>query len=338
MIVNIAEVWAKVADAHIVYLDRVIDEFLSMHLVMRPQEFRAVTFVRRHRRRIAHRTRSDFSRLILVFERTFPLQAGERKWAVELFKVVFDYGKFSDKHAKGWNAYQLCDGTRWKVCPYCHIHGTETVLPNLISEGFRPQIDHYYPQAVYPFLGLTLGNLIPCCSQCNGPGFKHTKNFYAKPHLNPLSDQENIGFRLESVEPGLSNDPIVRSLRAEDDAYRIGLVPLTSCAKTTASLSTFNLADRYQIYMPEALRISRDVMEKKEWLETQASMMQFADELPDATSREQMRMKLFKFSAPFKSSLAFDPDSEEAYKNRPTGKMQRDIFLRARDKSTIDRT
>lgn len=336
MIVNIAEVWAGVAPSHIGFINARIDEFMSLHLPMRPKdkdvEARAFNFIFRNRRRIASRTCTEFSRLITVFERRFPEKSAEREWAVELFKAVFDYGKFSDKYSKDWNAYNLCAGTRWKVCPYCHVHGTETAIPDdNMAGGYRPQIDHYYPQSKYPFLGLTLGNLIPCCAQCNGPGFKHTKNFYEKPHLNPLSDVENIGFRIESADPAKSGDAIVKSFRAPLSAYRIGLCLLAPCTKTQASLVTFQLEDRYQQFTDDAYRISFDVVQKKELQANLANAMYAADQLPDATSRDLMRAHLFDFSLPLHTAIPFDPDSDREYKNHIAGKMKRDIFLRARD-------
>jgi hypothetical protein len=336
MIVNIAEVWADVAGPHVDFVNARIDEFLWMELPMRRKaddvEARAFDFILRYRGRIASATDTDFSRLIKVFEGRFPEETGERAWAIALFKSVFDYGKFSDKYSKDWNAYDLCNGTKWKVCPYCHIHGTETAIPDEDMEGgYRPQIDHYYPQSKYPFLGLTLGNLIPCCAQCNGPGFKHIKNFYEKPHLNPLSDVENVGFRIEGADAAKSGDPVVTSFRGALSDYRIAVFALAPCTKTEASLVTFQLGDRYQQYKDEAYRICSDVLQKKEALAQWAKTVDVANRLPDATSRDMMRASLFEFSFPLATTMPFDPDHEHQYKNHIAGKMKRDIFLRVRD-------
>lgn len=332
MIVNIAEVWADVAGPHLDFVNARIDEFLSMELPMRPTadnvEARAFEFIHCNRGTIASATVTEFSQLIEVFEEEFPEKSGARAWAISLFKSIFDYGRFSDKHSKEWNAYDLCAGTKWKVCPYCHIHGTETAIPDENMEGgYRPQIDHYYPQSKYPFLGLTLGNLIPCCAQCNGPGFKHIKNFYEKPHLNPLSDAENVGFRIEGADAVKSADPVVTSFRAALADYRITVFPLVPCTKTEASLVTFQLGDRYQQFKDDARRICFDVLQKKEALAHWKESVDVANRLPDATSRDLMRASLFKFSFPLATTMPFDPDHEDEYKNHIAGKMKRDIFL-----------
>lgn len=31
----------------------------------------------------------------------------------------------------------------------------------------RPQMDHYYPRDLYPYLAVSLYNLVPCCAVCN---------------------------------------------------------------------------------------------------------------------------------------------------------------------------
>lgn len=336
MIVNIAEVWNGVGQSHVDFINSRIDEFISLNLPARPKgqdvKSRAFNFVYRNRRRIASRTCTDFSRLIKVFEGRFPVKSADREWAIELFKAIFDYGKFSDKYSKEWNAYDLCAGMQWNVCPYCQIHGTETAIPDENMEGgYRPQIDHYYPQSKYPFLGLTLYNLIPCCAQCNGPGFKHIKNFYENPHLNPLCDIENISFRIESADPDKADDVIVKAFRAHLSEYRMGLFVLSDCKKTEASLVTFKLGDRYQQFTDDAQRISFDVLQKKALRENLAKAMHAVDRLPDATSRDMMRAHLFDFSLPLSTAMPFDPDNDREYRNHIAGKMKRDIFLRARD-------
>jgi hypothetical protein len=297
-------------------------------------EAAAVAFVRRYRKRIASPTRTDFSRLIAVFEGRFPAKSARRAWVVELFKEVFDYDSFSDKRSTGWNAYDLCAGSRWRVCPYCQMHGTETVIPDEKRKGgYRPQLDHYYSQSAYPFLGITLGNFVPCCSQCNGPGFKHDKNFYRHRHLHPFIDSENIGFRIESVAAPTSDVSIVRAFRAPLDDYQVVLFPLAPCTRTAATLATFHLVSRYQQHTDEARRISHDVMQHKAELaknEHNKRLLQELMALQDASSRDRMRMDLFDFSEPADTALPFDSEGK-VYKNHVLGKMKRDVYLRARD-------
>jgi len=50
-----------------------------------------------------------------------------------------------------------------KVCPYCNRQYVTT----LRSGKVRAQLDHYYCKSLYPYLAVSLYNLIPSCSVCN---------------------------------------------------------------------------------------------------------------------------------------------------------------------------
>ncbi|MFA0523991.1 hypothetical protein AB4517_10375 [Vibrio sp. 10N.222.52.C3] len=51
------------------------------------------------------------------------------------------------------------------VCPYCNNEDIETI--NAEGAETRPDLDHYYPKSKFPFLALTLSNLIPAGNRCN---------------------------------------------------------------------------------------------------------------------------------------------------------------------------
>ncbi|WDF78981.1 hypothetical protein PQ469_03045 [Mucilaginibacter sp. KACC 22773] len=51
------------------------------------------------------------------------------------------------------------------TCVYCNRNYIYAVDKSGIV---KPQIDHFYPQHLYPFLGLNYYNLIPACQTCNG--------------------------------------------------------------------------------------------------------------------------------------------------------------------------
>lgn len=63
---------------------------------------------------------------------------------------------------RNW-AYELLELLDVKVCPYCNRQYTFTVHKVKVS----PQFDHYFPISKYPYLQLSLFNLIPSCSTCN---------------------------------------------------------------------------------------------------------------------------------------------------------------------------
>jgi hypothetical protein len=51
-------------------------------------------------------------------------------------------------------------------------------------------LDHFYDKDTYPFLAISIFNLVPCCHICNSK-FKHTKNFYNLEDLHPYEDSFN---------------------------------------------------------------------------------------------------------------------------------------------------
>ena len=62
-------------------------------------------------------------------------------------------------------AYKLVENLGIKTCPYCNRSYISFVKTK--KKKTRPQLDHFYPKAIYPFLACSFYNLIPSCSACN---------------------------------------------------------------------------------------------------------------------------------------------------------------------------
>lgn len=77
----------------------------------------------------------------------------------ELLGKIFRYDTFSYRKS----AITILKNIDVTVCPYCN----RQYIFTLSSGNVRPQFDHYYPKSVYPYLALTLFNMIPSCSVCN---------------------------------------------------------------------------------------------------------------------------------------------------------------------------
>lgn len=89
---------------------------------------------------------------------------------------AFCYEKFCDSHAteEKWDAYKFCKGLNVSVCPYCNRQYIFTVAEHedhqrkgSVTCYVRPELDHFYPKDIYPYLSCNLYNLIPSCSVCN---------------------------------------------------------------------------------------------------------------------------------------------------------------------------
>ncbi len=81
-------------------------------------------------------------------------------------KEIFRYGALNYKKSYQTEntAYWLQRQLRVKVCPYCNRMYTTTLFG---ENKIRPDFDHFYPKSKYPYLAVSLFNLIPSCSMCN---------------------------------------------------------------------------------------------------------------------------------------------------------------------------
>ena len=50
-----------------------------------------------------------------------------------------------------------------RICPYCN----RSFIFTLKYRNVNPEYDHYFPSSEYPYLAISLYNLIPCCGVCN---------------------------------------------------------------------------------------------------------------------------------------------------------------------------
>lgn len=79
--------------------------------------------------------------------------------------------KFYEKQWDKINSYTRYDFVRehnLNTCPYCNRN--YIFLVDKKNNRLRPEIDHFFPKSLYPFLAMSFYNLIPSCQICN-----HTK-------------------------------------------------------------------------------------------------------------------------------------------------------------------
>lgn len=104
---------------------------------------------------------------------------------------TFDYETFAKKSSSFWDAYKLCKTSKYKFCPYCQQNMAITLYRDEKLQAIRPTLDHYYPKSLYPYLSLSLYNLVPSCFNCNS-SLKGDTDFFLEPHLHPYEDNEII--------------------------------------------------------------------------------------------------------------------------------------------------
>lgn len=84
---------------------------------------------------------------------------------------VFVEGLYEKALDKSWISKVM----NLEYCPYC---GNEEVLYTKFTHPvngetlLKPELDHFLPKSVYPFLAVSIFNLIPCCTTCNHKDLK----------------------------------------------------------------------------------------------------------------------------------------------------------------------
>ncbi|MEZ7809347.1 hypothetical protein [Alcaligenes phenolicus] len=317
MIIEIHDVWADAAAQHEKFLrtevaialkneQGFVGPLLGLESLIREK---VGEFIGRNLNTIVNANTHDFTAVIRDFTATFSEDQSLLHMAKEKFKAIFNYNRFIRK-SSGWGAYALCKAARYKVCPYCHLRTISTVTRDADHAGYRPQLDHYYDKARYPFLALSLGNLVPCCGRCNGPGMKHDKDFVSIPHLNPLRDVGVLTFDLAPTN-GRAWDPAMKALRFPAEEFEVRINAPAGNQSAQNSLRTFQLRSQYQEKLHDAYRVAKIGLSPA-----------FERSVAIATGLDAYGMTIA-------DHLGFDPNGDQ-YKDRSAGKMIRDVYLNSR--------
>ena len=143
-----------------------------------------------------------------------------KKKSDTLLKKVFRY----DTYSKRKTVVEILGKMNVTVCPYCN----RQYIFTLKSGKARPQLDHYYPKNKYPYLALSLYNMVPSCSICNMA--KSSLNTIKYPVLYPFEEPPKYDFKFEmqlkkdanfvKVIQGISEDISIK-LNVGDDASSV---------------------------------------------------------------------------------------------------------------------
>lgn len=157
---------------------------------------------------------------------------------------VFNYDDFIES-TEYWGAYKLTNELGITVCPYCnrnYIHTSSTE-----NGKTRPELDHFFMKSKYPFLSISLYNLIPSCHICNS-NLKGTKDFYKDEHLHPYEEDRIRDFYFDVKY----HDDTIEELVADLSKFYIQLTPLTEdpeiLKRIENSNKTFQLNELYNYH------------------------------------------------------------------------------------------
>ena len=102
-------------------------------------------------------------------------------------KINYDYRFVNGHNPEKWDTAQYINGmiaAGLVYCPYCNRHPLEAYPSD--GKTHKGPLDHFYDKDRYPYLALSIYNLIPVCDQCNHE--KWTKRTSLNSHSHPFYD------------------------------------------------------------------------------------------------------------------------------------------------------
>lgn len=146
-----------------------------------------------------------------------------------LYRIFVDYGYDEI------NKLDFIDNIKLGSCPYCNRNYIYTTSK---KGTVKPEIDHFYPKSLYPYLACSYFNLIPSCPTCNGFGAKEAKDTLRDyPISNPYTIKE-IDFQF-TITPEDIDFINVESEHYNYDNFEIELYG------NKANLDVFHLEELY---------------------------------------------------------------------------------------------
>lgn len=160
---------------------------------------------------------------------------------------AFGYSEFKDKRKKRWSAFTFCKKLEVDVCPYCNRQYIFTVRDNGKNCITRPEIDHFFPKNIYPYISCNLYNFVPSCHICNN--IKSTRN---KQILYPYQDDfDKLGsFRL-SYKKNVFKGTQIKGLDIIANKDNIHVKLKSSSKKFNQTVSLFHLEELYNMHKIE---------------------------------------------------------------------------------------
>lgn len=144
---------------------------------------------------------------------------------VNKLTMVFDYNTMASKYG-----YVLTNNADVSICAYCGLEKIQ--MYNNGNLQLRPDLDHFYPKSRFPFLALSIFNLIPAGGICNQKNKRNTPMVgYMHPCLHSI--QGDTFFQFSFID----------STRVHE-TLKVGVAPLHNFKDKNISL--FKIQSLYE--------------------------------------------------------------------------------------------
>lgn len=173
----------------------------------------------------------------------------------QLLTYVFCYEKIASKQEK---VYPFVESLGVTVCPYCNRNYTQVIkVKPKKKEGFhtRPDLDHFWSKSLYPFLSLSMRNLVPSCKVCNLA--KHdTERYILYPYKDEVDEAYTFSIQIKKdislltrteIDP---NDYLLELVKNE-----ISMGDSDTEKRIIESMETFGWKETYKANKEYALKV-----------------------------------------------------------------------------------
>jgi hypothetical protein len=171
-----------------------------------------------------------------------PTQANGRKSAFD-FDRLYDIFKENESSKQFmWNGNFYCSNNHFKklgveVCPYCNQFPVLSFTKNVTGEGKRDfDWDHVYPKSIYPFLAVSIHNLVPSCKACNLTKKDRNRDFMNP--FNSYSVNDLLTFDIDIIKSNYLDDSVGFNIIHDVASSADGL-------KMSSNLEEVALIERY---------------------------------------------------------------------------------------------
>lgn len=200
------------------------------------------------------------------------------KRAKLILAAVYSYEKFGkgmspkykdgvlswEVNPTGWGAWAFIRLLEIRSCVYCNAETIFSLLmtnkqpgsnkvPKYSETHKRSALDHFYSHSKYPFLGITLSNLVPACTRCN-TNVKGAKELGSERYLYPYSDSFHSGAKF-----ALALKPHRAIMDMDESDIHIAILPKRDSGmsgKALESAEFFHLPEVYnQLHKRDALTV-----------------------------------------------------------------------------------
>lgn len=155
--------------------------------------------------------------IITVFETKFPNLRNTSNSLNRIFYNVFISNIYENN--KRFDGLKFVQSIDLNTCPYCNRAYIYAIKRN---GTIRPEIDHFYPKALYPYLGLSFYNLIPSCSVCNGTTAKGNKDSFKDNLKNPYEiKKDDFKFKLDITSPSKFDITLDKKIDSNNDYFKL---------------------------------------------------------------------------------------------------------------------